>query len=65
MKRTEVNSPDWRRCGQNFVETFLAQQPVGIHFALSLDLDGAARLDDVAAGLLQSIACQLRHVNTP
>lgn len=65
MKRAEANSPDWRRRGQNFVEALLAQQPVGVHLALSLDLDGPSWLDDVAAGLLQSIARQLRHVNAP
>lgn len=61
----KVSLPNWWRCWQNFVETFLAQQPIRFHFPFSLNLNGTAGFDDVAACFLQSIARRLWHVNAP
>lgn len=59
------NSPNRRRRRQHFIEAFFAQKPISVHFAFAFDLDRSSRLDDVAAGILQSIAHRLRHMNAP
>lgn len=58
-------SPDWRWRRQNLIKAFFPKQPVRIHFALSLYLSRTTRLDDVAAGLLESVARRLRHMDAP
>lgn len=58
-------SPDWRWRRQNLIKAFFPKQPVRIHFAFSLYLSRTARLDDVAAGLLESVARRLRHMDAP
>lgn len=57
--------PEGRRPGQLLVEALLAEQPVGRHLALTLDVGGPAVLDVVAADLRQSIPRRLAEMDAP
>lgn len=58
-------SPDWRRCWQRFIESFLAQQPIRIHQSFAFDFDGAACLQVIPSRSLQYISGFLRQMNAP